>query len=257
MSHSAIYRGRVIHQRHRPRAHRFAYQVFSFLIDLDELPRLDRDLRLFGHNRRALFSFWDADHGRGDGSDLRPYVRGLLSEAGIDDAVGPVRLLCYPRVLGYVFNPLSVFYCYDAASRLRALVYEVHNTYRERHCYVVPIRDQAKFHRHACDKAFFVSPFLPMDCRYRFHLDDPGDELRLFIHETHGGEPILDAWFTARRQPLTDANLLRTALALPFFTLKVILAIHWEALKLLCKGVRMHRHPPTPRHGVTLTQDRS
>lgn len=135
---SAIYVGRVTHARHRPRRHRFAYGVFSFLIDLDELPRLDRDCRLFSHNRFNLFSFHDRDHGPGDGTPLRDWVAACLAEAGMDLAGGPVRLLCYPRILGYVFNPITVYYCHDPAGRLGAMLYEVSNTFGESHTYVIP-----------------------------------------------------------------------------------------------------------------------
>lgn len=248
---SGLYVGKVVHQRHRPRTHRLEYKVFSLLLDLDELGELDRSLRLFGHNRRALFSLLDRDHGTGDGGDLKRHVRGHLRDAGITDADGPIRLLCYPRVLGHVFNPLSVFYCHDRDGHLKAVVYEVNNTHGERHSYVIPVTADRTSIRHACDKVFFVSPFLPMDCRYRFHITQPGRCVRLFIHETHQGLPILDAWFTGRREPLTDRTLLRAALRIPFLSLKVIWGIHWEALKLWRKGLSVFGHPPAPRYGVS------
>lgn len=251
MTASALYLGRVEHQRHRPRSHRLSYRVFSLLLDLDELPALDRSLRLLGHNRRALFSFLDRDHGNGEG-DLRLQVRRLLEESGVRDADGPVRLLCYPRVFGYVFNPLSVFYCHDKGQRLRAIIYEVNNTHGERHSYVVPVDPKPTRIRHTCDKAFFVSPFLPMDCRYHFDLNRPGSRLRLLIRESHQGAPILDAWFTGRRRPLTDRNLCKAALHVPLLSFKVTLGIHWEALKLLTSGLRVFRHSPASRHGVSL-----
>lgn len=251
---SALYQGKVVHQRHHPKRHRLEYRVFSLFLDLDELDRLDASLRLFGHNRRALFSLWDSDHGRGRSADLKRHVEDHLRDAGITDADGPVRLLCYPRVLGFVFNPLSVFYCHDRDQRLRAVIYEVNNTHGERHSYVLPVRDPQGHIRHACDKVFFVSPFMPMECRYRFHINPPGQRLRLFIHETHQESPVLDAWFTGERQPLNDRTLLRAMLRTPLMTLKVILGIHWEALKLLLKGLPVYRHPPTPKYGVSLVE---
>jgi DUF1365 family protein len=257
VSASALYLGKVVHQRHRPRAHRLEYRVFSLLLDLDELDRLDESLRLFGHNRRALFSLLDRDHGPGDGSDLAAHVRRHLAEAGIADADGPIRLLCYPRVLGYVFNPLSVFYCHDRGGRLRAMIYEVTNTHGERHSYVIPIQPDGSSVRHACDKAMFVSPFLPMDCQYRFHINRPAERLHLFIHQTHGGEPILDAWFSGERRPLTDRELFKAALGVPLLTLKVTLGIHWEALKLWRKGLPVFRHTPVPKYGVSYIDEPS
>ena len=209
MSTSGLYVGKVVHQRHRPKRHRLEYRVFSLLVDLDELAELDRSLRLFGHNRWALFSLLDRDHGTGDGSDLKAHVRGHLRDAGIADIDGPIRLLCYPRVLGYVFNPLSVFYCHDRAGRLRAVIYEVNNTHGEHHSDVSPVTMDRTHVRHSCDKVFFVSPFLPMGCPYRFHSNHPGQQLYLYIHDTYRGLPILDAWFTAHRVPLSDRTLLQ------------------------------------------------
>ena len=254
MSGSALYMGKVVHQLHRPRTHRLEYRVYSLLLDLDELAFLDRSLRLFGHNRFALLSLLDRDHGKGDGGNLIQQVRELLEQAGIGDADGPIRLLCYPRILGHVFNPLSVFYCHDRDGRLRAVIYEVNNTHGERHSYVMAVTGDQEPIRHACDKVFFVSPFLPMDCRYRFHLNRPGEQLRLFIHETHEDESILDAWFTGQRRGLSDRNLLLAALQIPLLTLKVVLGIHWEALKLWRKGLNIFKHPSTPKYGVSIVK---
>jgi len=247
---SALYEGRVVHQRHRPKKHRLEYAVFSLFLDLDDLTELDKNLRLFAHNRWALFSLFDRDHGTG-GGDLKAQVRVNLRTAGIDDAEGPVRLLCYPRVLGYGFNPLSVYYCYGREEQLKAMIYEVHNTHGERHSYVIPVTQESVSVRQACDKVFFVSPFMPMDCRYRFHINRPGSRLHLFIHETQQGQALLDAWFTGQRKPLTDRTLLRVALQMPFLTLKVILGIHWEAVKLWRKGLPIFSHTPAPGHDVS------
>ena len=246
-----LYQGKVVHQRHRPKTHRLEYKVFSMYLDLDELPSLDRSLRLFGYNRRSLFSFLDRDHGTGDGGDLKRHVLCHLREAGIAGADGPIHLLCYPRVLGYVFNPLSVFYCYDKGERLRAIIYEVNNTHGERHSYVVPVDPGEARIRHCCDKVFFVSPFLPMDCRYRFHINRPEERLRLFIHETHQGQPILDAWFTGERKVLTDRTLAAIAVTIPLLTFKIMLGIHWEALKLWRKGLPIFGHQSAPKYDVS------
>lgn len=232
---SAIYVGQVVHQRHRPKKHHLRYRVFSLLLDLDELPRLDR-LRWFGHNRKALFSFRDDDHG--DGMPLRQWVTQKLADHGVP-APGRLRLLCYPRILGYVFNPLTVWFCDDAAGEPLATIYEVHNTFGERHSYVLP----AAAPEQAADKAFHVSPFIDMDCHYAFHLTQPGDRVKIAINETQDGQPLLYAAFTGKRRDLTDGTLIRLVATHPLMTLKVTGAIHWEALKLWLKGVRYVPHP--------------
>ena len=138
---SAIFRGPVIHERLRPRRHRLRYDVFTVLLDLDELPALDEYGILFGYNRHALLSFFDCDHGPTKDEPLRPWVEARLREAGLEPDSGPIRLLCYPRIMGYVFNPLSVYFCYRSDGRLHALLYEVCNTYNERHVYIIPTPD--------------------------------------------------------------------------------------------------------------------
>jgi len=245
LSASAIYEGWVMHRRLTPRHHRFKYRVFAMLLDLDELPGLDRKLSLFAWNRRGLFSFHDKDHGTG--ANLRGWLDGLLAEAGIT-ADGARRVLCYPRILGYVFNPLSVWFCHDKDGPLKAIVYEVHNTYDERHGYVLPAGSDANLIRHGCPKLFYVSPFLSRDCRYQFRIRPPGRDIAVAIHEEEGGKPILNASFAGERRALTDAALLKMLLRYPLMTLKVVIAIHYEAVRLMLKGVRRHPHVPKARY---------
>lgn len=241
---SSIYEGWVMHRRVSPRHHRFKYAVFALLLDLDELARLDKGLRLFGYNRRGLFSFHDRDHGpvgANDPHDLRRWLDLLLEEAAIT-ANGARRVLCYPRILGFVFNPLSVWFCHDDGGALKAIVYEVHNTYEERHCYVLPAGQDTKLVRHGCAKGFYVSPFLSRDCRYQFRIRPPAEDVAVAIHEEEAGKPILNASFAGERRPLTDAALLKMLLAYPLMTLKVVAAIYYEAVRLMLKGVRRHPH---------------
>jgi DUF1365 family protein len=230
-----------MHRRITPRHHRFKYRVFAMLLELDELPALDRSLSLFKHNRRGLFSFQDRDHG--DGRALNVWLDDLLAQAGI--AVdGARRVLCYPRILGYVFNPLSIWFCDDRDGALKAIIYEVHNTYEERHAYVLPVGEDQKLVRHGCPKAFYVSPFLTRDCRYSFRIRPPADDVAIAIHEEEGGAPILNASFAGARRALTDRALARMLLRYPLMTLKVVFAIHFEAVRLMLKGVRRHPHAP-------------
>jgi DUF1365 family protein len=250
---SALYAGMVTHARLRPRRHRLSYRVFSLLIDLDELASLDR-LRLFGHNRRAVFSFLDRDHGAGDG-DIRGWVAAQLGAAGIDLARPAIRVLCYPRIFGYVFNPLTVYFCNDG-DVLRAILYEVHNTFGEKRTYVIGVNTggQGRIEQ-ACRKELYVSPFVPMDCAYRFDIEPPGERVLIGISETDREGLLLRASFTGARQELSDATLRRALFAYPLMTLKVTAAIHWEALKLWLKGVPYLRRKPAAARIATTVVD--
>jgi DUF1365 family protein len=239
MTGSALYTGQVMHRRLRPKAHQFRYRVFSLLIDLDDLPRLDRSLNLFAWNRFAVFSFQDRDHG--DGRPLGQWLDGLLADAGIE-ADGPRQVLCYPRILGYVFNPISVWFCHDASGALKAVIHEVHNTYDERHFYVLPAAENDGLISQACGKAFYVSPFLSRDCRYHFRIRPPEEKVAVVIHEEENGQPVLEASFAGKRRALTDGALLAMLFSYPLMTVKVIAAIHFEAVRLMLKGIRRHPH---------------
>ena len=171
---SALYVGSVFHRRLTLRPHRFRYRLYWLLLDLDELPRLDAELSLFAHNRRGLFSLHDRDHGDGSATPLRAQAEALLAANGVDLKGGAIRLLCMPRTLGFAFNPLSVYFCYAKGGALAALIYEVHNTFGERHSYVLPAAQAPGEARQSCAKAFFVSPFLPMGLRYEFRVAPPG-----------------------------------------------------------------------------------
>jgi len=214
------------------------------LLDLDELPRLDRDTALFKWNRWGLFGFQDRDHGPAGGNvPLKSWIDGLLAGAGIA-AAGPRRVLCYPRILGYVFNPLSVWFCHAADGSLRALIYEVHNTYEERHAYVFACDGGEGLLRHDCAKDFYVSPFLSADCHYHFRTLPPSGRVAVTILEDEAGAPILNASFAGTRRTLGDGALLAMLLSYPLMTLKVVVAIHFEAVRLMLKGIRRHPHQP-------------
>lgn len=229
-----------MHRRLSPLHHAFKYRVFSMLLDLDELEGLSRRLRLFRWNRAGVTSFQDRDHGKGLG-DLRAWLDSRLAAEGIV-ADGRKAVLCYPRLFGYVFNPLSVWFCYTKDERLAAIVYEVHNTYDERHTYVLRAGNDETVVRHGCPKDFYVSPFLSMDCAYNFKIRPPGDDVMVAINETEHGKPILTATFSGKRKPLTDGALLGMLLRHPLMTVKIFAAIHYEAVRLMWKGVARHAH---------------
>jgi hypothetical protein len=243
---AALYLGEVMHARLKPIGHRFSYRVMSLLIDLDRLDVADRQSRLFGVNRPAWYSFNEKDHGDRNGSSLRAYAQRRAVEHNVDLTGGRVLLLCYPRLLGFTFNPLSVYYCYRAGGELALMIYEVRNTFGDIHAYVLPIAP-GEFSdaglRQQQDKLFYVSPFIDMPMRYYFRVSPPRADVKLRILETDRAGPLLAATFHGRRHDLTSARLVRSFFSLPLVTLKIVAAIHWEALRLWVKGARLVPRP--------------
>ncbi len=261
---SALYTGSVMHQRLRPARHRLSYRMFSLLVDLDELPALTLRLRLFSLNRFNLFSLHERDYGdiarRADRSEgLRACVDRQLRDAGLP-AAAAVRLLTMPRILGYAFNPLSVYFCHGADGALQALIYEVNNTFGERHSYLIAVEagegDRERIVQH-CAKEFRVSPFLALDLSYVFRIEPPHPEraaLSIGVVANDRAGALVNARFDARRRTLDDAALARVFFSHPLLTLKVIAAIHWQALRLWCKGVRLQPKPAPPARALTLVK---
>jgi len=246
---AALYVGDVMHARLKPVGHRFTYRVMSLLVDLGRLDEADRQSALFGVNRAALYSFHEKDHGDRDGSSLRAYAARCAAAHGVDLTGGRVRLLCYPRLLGYAFNPLSVYFCHRADGALALIIYEVRNTFGEIHAYALPLRAadiSCAGIRQEQDKLLHVSPFIAMAMRYHFRISPPQDTVKLRILETDREGPLLAATFSGRRRALTSAALLGAFFALPLVTFKVMAAIHWEALRLWLKGARPVRCPDLP-----------
>lgn len=259
---SAVYFGHVMHARLRPFRHRFVYRVFSLLLDIDRLDEFGKKLRFFSHNRFNLFSLHDRDHGARTDASLRDWVMAELAGAGLEPPGGRYFMLCFPRVLGFVFNPLTVFFCFAESGALRALVYEVRNTFGDKYPYVIPIGDSmgaegkgaedgavamgkqtSAVHTHRQNKDFYVSPFIGMAMRYRFRLRVPGEKLSVMIRETatdEGDEELLIATLTGQRRPLRDRTLALAFFRYPLMTLKVFAAIHFEALRLWRKGATFY-----------------
>jgi len=252
---SCLYRGEVMHRRLIPLRHRFVYRVFTMLLDLDEVPALSKRLKFFSHNRWNLFSYQDKDHGGRDGQPPRAWIEGHLRRAGIEPEGLKVFTHCFPRVLGYVFNPITIYFCQDPSGRPRAILYEVKNTFGEQHGYLIPVSPDWREGQpitQACDKAFHVSPFINMAARYRFRLKPPGEKFSILIRQSlEDGETLL-ATHTARREALSDGALLAILASYPFMTVKVMVAIHWEALKLWIKGARFHTKPEPPAEEVSV-----
>jgi uncharacterized protein len=239
---ASLYFGEVMHARLKPIGHRFSYRVMSLLIDLDRLDDADRQSRLFGVNRAALYSFHEKDHGERDGASLRIHAQRRAAECGVDLTGGRVLLLCYPRLLGFTFNPLSAYFCYGADGELALMMYEVRNTFGDIHAYALAVKpgelSEAGL-RQQQDKLFYVSPFIDMPMRYHFRLSPPAADVKLRILETDSAGLLLAATFHGRRRELSTPQLLGSFCALPLVTLKIVAAIHWEALRLWIKGARL------------------
>ncbi len=257
---SAVYTGQVSHRRFAPKTHALRYRVYSLLLDIDELDELDARLRWFSVDRFNLLSFRRRDHGPRDGTALRPWAQRLLHTAGVQIGDGRIQLLVYPRILGYGFDPLTVWYCHDESGRLAGIIHEVRNTFGEYHCYVAPVEPTGSAAvTHAAEKAFHVSPFFDVDGTYDFRLRPPGETVSVVIDYSIDGEPLLTASFSGVRSALTDRNLMSRFWSHPLVTFKVVAGIHWEAAKLFRKRVGFRSKPEPPSVGVTyaaLTRER-
>jgi len=253
---TCLYLGSVIHQRYAPKRHRLKYKLFQMLIDLDEASSADRELRFFSHNKFNLVSFYDVDHGDRDGKDPRLWARRLLAKTGLADQGGQIKILCMPRLFGFVFNPLTIYYFFNSERRVYASIYEVNNTFGQRHAYVLPVTDARDgIIRQGCDKQFFVSPFMDMNLTYDFRLTEPAEEIVTVVNARDAaGAPMIHASFRGRRTPISDTSLLRVLVAYPFLTLGVVAAIHWEAVKLFLKGMRLRDRPRGPKAGETVVR---
>jgi len=240
-SANAIFTGKLMHRRYQPTRHELSYSVADVLLDVDRLEDLNHTSWLFGYNRNRLFSINDKNHG--DGQPIATHVRALLQGLELDEQVARIFMLCYPAVLGRVFNPLTVYFGLAEDGRWLAVVYEVSNTFGQRHSYVLPVVEGAA---HSAEKCFYVSPFNKVAGEYRFSIEHEQGHLRLNIALFEADKLILAARFDGREQPLSDFALLCGILSLATQPLKVVVGIHWEALKLYLKGLR-----PTPRpaHG--------
>ena len=235
---SCIYSGYVTHKRFKPKRHFFSYKTFSLLIDLNEIKNLERKIKFFSYNKFNILSFYNVDHGPRDGSCLVKWVKKILIESKIDIGSGTIKLLCYPRFFGYVFNPLSIFYCYDENLKLKAVLYEVKNTFNEQHTYVFPASSSSKLILHRCDKKFYVSPFIEMKTFYNFRLLKPGNTISVFIKQADVDGTLLIACQTGKWLELNSKNLFVQFLKHPLMSFKVILAIHFEAFRLWSKGIK-------------------
>ncbi len=249
---AAVFPSTVMHSRRFPVSYRFSYRVFSVLVDVDRLAEIGLN-PLFSIDRFNLFSLHLRDHGAHDGSAWRGWAETVLRDNGIDGALGNIQLLCLPRILGYGFNPLSLWFCHNPEGELLAVIGEVSNTFGEHHHYLLnaPADTSAPVVTGSKQKVFHVSPFIGMDARYEFFIHPPGDTLNIVIHEYAGDELMLIASQRGERLPFSTAVLLRQFALVPFMTLKVMSLIHWHALKIWLKGGKLYSKPAPPTETVT------
>lgn len=247
-SHSCIYRGRVRHRRYTVRENSFSYSLFMLYLDLDELPWLFKPYRFWSASGFALAWLRRKDHLFRTDLDLAGEIRQIVYKETGHRPEGPIRMLTHLRYFGYCFNPITLYYCFDARGRhVRHIVAEVHNTpWNERHCYVLNVDEEdaggAKFSfRHA--KQFHVSPFMKMDMEYAWAITAPAENLVVHIENIKEGELCFDATLSMQRQPITQSNLNKALFGHPFMTLRVILLIYYQGLKLWLKRIPYVPHP--------------
>ena len=249
---SNIYTGTVIHKRFKPKIHTFNYKVFSLLLDLSEIDLLHKTLKIFSYNKFNIVSFFNKDHGPRDGSSLQKWVIDNLKKNNIECNDIQIKLLCYPRIFGYVFNPLSVFYVYDKNSSLISILYEVKNTFGEQHTYIFKTKKNQNLIQHVCKKRFHVSPFIPINCVYFFRLLKPGNKISVIIDVQDPEGKILYTSQDGIKSELNNYNLMRSYLKHQLMTFKIIIAIHFEAFKLWTKGIKFIKKKLRIQNNITI-----
>ena len=236
---SCIYNGKVIHKRFKPKKHFFTYRVFSLLLDLDEIDNINNEISIFSYNKFNLISFYDKDHGARNNTPLKEWVIKNLKNLNISNQNIKIKILCYPRILGYVFNPLSIFFVYNSKLSLIAILYEVKNTFGEQHTYIFKTNFEKTKIENDCKKKFYVSPFMDLESKYQFRITNPGENLSVLIDQSDEGGKLLFASQDGKRSALNTKNLILSYIKHPLMTFKVISAIHFEALRLWFKGIKL------------------
>ena len=251
IKNSSIYTGKVVHKRFKPKEHYFKYNVFSLLIDLNELEEINKYIKFFSYNKFNIISFYDKDHGDRDGSSIKLWVKKNLRNIGIMTEDISIKLLCYPRIFGYVFNPLSTYFIYNKHSELISIFYEVKNTFGEQHTYIFKAQDE-KTVQNKCKKKFYVSPFIEMDCEYHFKTLNPREQLSVVINQNDKDGKLLFASQDGISKDFNNKNLILSYLTHPLMTFKIIGAIHYEAFKLWAKRIKLIAKKIKLKNNITI-----
>lgn len=249
MTGAMIYAGVVGHVRHTTPRTKFAYKLWMLAIDLDDLDAFAARSRVFRHNRFGLIGINDRDHGPRDGSALRPWVESALAENDLAGFGARIRLMTIPRILGYAFNPISFYFCADADGRLGAVLHQVKNTFGDQIGYLIPVSPGPGPIRQRVAKAMHVSPLFDMQGQYDFTFTRPGPKFRMSLR--YGAETRrMNATMALDATPATDRALLAQIAKMPLVAVKVIAAIHWEAIRTLVRGAKFHREPDRTHHPI-------
>ena len=251
IKNSKIYTGKVIHKRFKPKEHYFKYNVFSLLIDLNELEEINKYIKFFSYNKFNIISFYDKDHGDRDGSSIKLWVKKNLRNIGIMTEDVRIKLLCYPRIFGYVFNPLGTYFIYNKHSELISIFYEVKNTFGEQHTYIFKAQDEITV-QNKCKKKFYVSPFIEMDCEYHFKTLNPREQLSVVINQNDKDGKLLFASQDGISKDFNNKNLILSYLTHPLMTFKIIGAIHYEAFKLWAKRIKLIAKKIKLKNNITI-----
>ncbi|MDZ4298541.1 MAG: DUF1365 domain-containing protein [Moraxellaceae bacterium] len=250
MSNPWLYRGRVGHARLGELSHSFGYQGFYLCFPLSR--RFEMRSRLFSLNRWNIFSFYDADHG--DGYDPKLWISSVLEQHGLGDVDGEVYLHTMPRLFGYVFNPVSFWFCHDSNNQLKAILCEVNNTFHEKHGYLLSNADGSEITADSelsSQKVFHVSPFFPVDGEYRFRFELSPNYHKVSIDYWREGRLSLKTYVAGKPEALNDSHIIQCVLSFGWATVMVVARIHWQALKLWRKGAQFHRKPTPPALEIT------